>query len=323
MFSVERLGQLRSLGLDRLPKSVAEKLPISGDGGFDYVLDASGYSLTDAWGLAPVNSRCSRLGRWARRGTGFAMLPQAFGPFSSPEMRSGVSKVLGYADRVWARDGASLEYLTQLNTVGPLISVAPDITITHNVGQSSSVAAGCIVLVPNWNLAARSGDDGGRSYLSALAEIASTLIARGQPVLGLSHEGKRDLELITSVAERVPGMRIVTPATGTEAKAVLAGSDLVIAGRYHALVSALSSGVPVIAHSWSHKYASLMKDFEVPDGLADPLASGPTLDRVDALDLPAERARLEAVKPTVAAQVDAVWSEVAKLLAAHGARVRG
>lgn len=323
MFSVERLGQLRSLGLDSLPRSLAGRLPVSGDAGFDYVLDASGYSLTDAWGLAPVNSRCSRLGRWAGRGTGFAMLPQAFGPFSSPEMRTGVSKILSHADRVWARDQASFDYVTQLGSEGPIVSVAPDITITHNVGRPGAAATGSVVLVPNWNLATRSGEDGERTYLTALAEIASVLISRGQPVLGMSHEGKRDFDLISAVAERVPGMQIVAPTTGTEAKAVLAGADVVIAGRYHALVSALSSGVPVIAHSWSHKYASLMEDFQVVDGLADPLVAAATLDRVAALNIEAERARLAAVKPQVAARVDAVWGEVAELLAGHGTGVRG
>ncbi len=323
MFSVERLGPLRSIGLDVLPRSLAGKLPVAGDAGFDYVLDASGFSLTDAWGMAPVTSRASRLARWTARGTGFAMLPQAFGPFSSPEMRNGVSQILAYADRVWARDRASLGYLTELHSRGPEISVAPDITIGHAVVESSSAAAGAVVLVPNWNLATRSGADGKQSYLAALSDIASDLVRRGQPVLGLSHEGKRDFDLIAAVAERVPGMRIASPATGTEAKAVLAKADLVIAGRYHALVSALSSCVPVIAHSWSHKYASLMGDFEVADGLADPLSAASTLERIDALDLPSERARLAAVKPEVVARVDVVWSEVAELIAAHGTRISG
>ena len=44
-------------------------------------------------------------------------------------------------------------------------------------------------------------------------------------------------------------------------KAAIAQSKLVIGSRYHALVSALSSDVPVLCLGWSHKYAELMNSF--------------------------------------------------------------
>jgi colanic acid/amylovoran biosynthesis protein len=316
MFSIERLGALRSGGLDWLPRSTDGYFSVVGDGHFDYVLDASGFSLTDAWGMPPVTSRLARLERWTKQGIGFTMLPQAFGPFTKQEVADGVRTIVGYADAVWARDRVSHDHIEALGADTSL-GIAPDITIALRAPAVSAEAEGATILVPNWNLAKRSDPTAGEAYVSSLTQTAQALIADGRSVVGMSHEGQRDLELIQQVAERVPGMRVLDPKSGVECKQIIAGSDLVIAGRYHALVSALSSGVPVIGHSWSHKYAALMEDFSVADGLADPLTSEETVERVLALDRVAERARLNDVHDSVVQRVDAAWEQVATSLRAH------
>jgi polysaccharide pyruvyl transferase WcaK-like protein len=313
MFAVERLRALRSAGLDRLPRQLDRLIPVAADGHFDYVLDASGFSLTDAWGMAPVNSRLSRLERWRKRGIGYTMLPQAFGPFTRPDVADGVRKVVDYADAVWARDETSRAHVQGLEASSP-IDIAPDITIPLAVASRSGQAEDAIIIVPNWNLARRADPSAGSSYVQSLTATANALLADGHRVVGMSHEGARDLDLIQQVAAGAPEMQVISPRSGIECKEIIAGSKLVVAGRYHALVSALSSGVPAIGHSWSHKYAALMNDFSVADGLADPLASKDTIGRVAALDLTAERSRLRAVHDTVVKRVDAVWAQLAKTL---------
>lgn len=314
VFSIERLGPLRSGGLDILPRPIADRLPIAGDGAFDYVLDASGYSMTDAWGMAPVWARLSRLPRWKSRGSGFAMLPQAFGPFSTPDLARGVRSIIEFADVVWARDSSSWKNVQNLSPLGADVRQAPDITIPLTVGDSSDVAAGAALLVPNWNLAKRSDQGGRELYLNSLTQIAEGLRCRGVPVIGLCHEGVRDREIITEVSQRLQDMPILSPASGLECKRIIGGAEIVIAGRYHALVSALSSGVPAIGHSWSHKYAALMDDFAVSDGLANPLDASDTLEHFDNLDLAKERLRLQAAHAKVAARLETVWDTVDELI---------
>lgn len=317
MFSIERLGPLRSLGLDRIPRKAGDLIPLGGDSSFDYVLDASGFSLTDSWGMAPVTSRLSRLSRWARKGIGFSMLPQAFGPFEQPNVAAGVKAVFSFADRIWARDPRSREYAVAAMGIDDRFAIAPDITIGLEAHPHAR-ALGATLLVPNWNLTRGSGADGREAYVSALVTIARGLQDRGSPVIGLCHEGPKDLAIIQEVASRVRGMSVVNPTSGMECKNIIAGARLVVGGRYHALVSALSTGVPAIAHSWSHKYQALYDDFGVSDGLADPRDGAASLARIDRID-ESERARLVAVLPGIKAKVDQTWHEVAALLDAHQA----
>lgn len=317
IFAVERLGGLRSLGLDRLPRRFADRLPIAGDSQFDYVLDASGFSMTDSWGMQPISSRLSRLRRWRHRGIGFAMLPQAFGPFEKPGLNEAAGSVFDFAAHIWARDETSATYVSSSVGSAERISIAPDITIGMDAPPSSRGHRD-VVLVPNWNIAKRSGTDGERLYVESMYRLVSALHKKGRSVTGLCHEGAADLRILEQVAERVGGIPVLSPKSGIECKRIIAGSQAVIAGRYHAVVSALSSGTPAIAHSWSHKYAALLQDFDVRDGLADPLNFEETLSKFEALDLPVESARLTEKGAEVKAKVAAVWDDVEQLLARHG-----
>ena len=312
--SVERLGAVRSLGLDLLPVGLGRHLPFVGDARIDYVVDASGYSLTDHWGTAPARSRIARLARWRARGVGYSMLPQAFGPFAFPDVAAGARTVFEHADRIWARDLTSREHVLGLLDGGQRVDVAPDVTIGLPVTPDTRAAGGTL-LVPNWNIAKRSGPSGRQRYVEALVAVALELQRQGRRVIGLSHEGAEDLRLITEVAGHVPGIEVLDPASGLDCKRIIAGADLVISARYHALVSALSAGVPVIGHSWSHKYRALLDDFEVEGGLADPLDPRSTLGELARAHGSDARPDPEVIKD-LQDRVGTVWNELEKTIAA-------
>ncbi|NIL90554.1 hypothetical protein RhoFasSB10_02883 [Rhodococcus fascians] len=313
MVSVERLGAFRSFGWDQLPSTFIRHIKIVPDGAFDYVLDVSGFSMTDAWGMQPLTSRLGRLRRWKKLGIGYSMLPQAFGPFDNPGMAESAAEVFGLTDRIWARDKTSERYVKGVYDDHRKVSVAPDVTIGLAVDTTRTPKRD-VIIVPNWNIGSRENKSKMPSYIDSLAQIIIDLTQEGRRITGLCHEGPNDLQILNAVAERTRGLEVLSPTSGMECKKVIAQSNLVVAGRYHAAVSALSSSVPVVAHSWSHKYEALMSDFEVEDGLADPFDPSSTMSRIQSLQLEKETSRLRVIHDSVKSRVDAMWTELNTML---------
>lgn len=312
--SRQRLRAFRSLGLDLFPASVASLVGCYSDRHVQAVVDASGFSLTDAWGPGPANQRLGRISRW-NRDVKYIMVPQAAGPFNRSDVQGPVRSVLKRADLIWLRDSVSRSHVESLfeATFAPPISIAPDITIALKT-KISREARGQIVIVPNWNIAKRGDADAAQRYVKSLAEIVTELRTRGHQVIGLSHEGREDTDILRQVSLAVGGLEILEPNTGIECKQIIGGAKLVIGGRYHSIVSALGQAVPAVAHSWSHKYKALIDDFCLPNRLADPFDSAATLTLVDAMDLESEVSHLTEVLPSVQLQIEKVWKEVDALL---------
>jgi polysaccharide pyruvyl transferase WcaK-like protein len=312
-----RLRALRSLGLDLLPARVAGITGCYSDRHVEAVIDASGFSLTDAWGPGPATQRLTRMARWRGRDVKYIMVPQAVGPFDRGDVQEPVRAVLKRADLIWLRDTVSQAHARALfaQNEAPEMKIAPDITISLKTDVSDE-AQGRVILVPNWNIAKRGDATAAERYSTALAEIVVGLRRRGHEVIGLSHEGREDAEILRQVDRAVGGLVILEPRSGIECKQVIGGAKLLVGGRYHSVVSALAHTVPAIAHSWSHKYKALMDDFALPNRLADPYDSAATLDLVDQMNFESETAHLAAVLPTVQDRIETVWRDVELVLQA-------
>jgi polysaccharide pyruvyl transferase WcaK-like protein len=55
----------------------------------------------------------------------------------------------------------------------------------------------------------------------------------------------------------------------SEIKTLISSLDVLIAGRMHAGIAALSSNVPTIFMSWSHKYVGLLEEINIPEFVWD------------------------------------------------------
>ncbi len=93
----------------------------------------------------------------------------------------------------------------------------------------------------------------------------------------------------------------------------------VVGSRYHALVAALSQGIPCMALSWSHKYRELLKPFGLGKYAvesADGAGGSAILTLCDAFieAAPALRASVAAALPEVRRQVTETFDGVAEVL---------
>lgn len=76
-------------------------------------------------------------------------------------------------------------------------------------------------------------------------------------------------------------IQVVNGLDAVQTKGVIASSYMVISSRFHGVANALSSGVPCLASSWSHKYQKLLEEFDQGDCLVDLTDMEGTLAKVD------------------------------------------
>ena len=90
----------------------------------------------------------------------------------------------------------------------------------------------------------------------------------------MNHEAESDMDICNSlfnlIKKKYKDCSFIEPKTAIEAKQILGSSRIVFSSRYHACISALSSGVICFSASWSHKYEELYKDYDVSELLLSP-----------------------------------------------------
>lgn len=315
-FLVAELGLRQYVGnprFDRLDAAIPEvrtKRYVSLKG-LSGVVDASGFALGDAWGLETAKWVARKYRQWDIAGLPIVALPQAYGPFEDEKLANMCREALGRCAMLFPRDDVSAEHVKNLGLRIASDAPVPDITIGESLMTRTGVRENRLVIVPNWNLAAR-GDS--RAYFASLSESAKWGISQGMDVVGVLHEGKKDLELLQHLRAET-GIRILGDLTGWETKEYIAGSRVVVSGRYHAVLAALTTGTPVLTHSWSHKYLEVLRQFGVEDWQAAPDEPAVVFAKLNSLLSFAKDDVLREHRKTMKLSVDSMWSSVEDLFA--------
>jgi polysaccharide pyruvyl transferase WcaK-like protein len=226
-------------------------------------------------------------------------LAQAMGPFKNPLNRL-ASRILRHCALVVPRGEVTLGHMSQIAFPVHLMHPAPDVAFLfesrdslsdEGFGEAAELAARAQVLraegravvglCPSALLASKAEAEGW-DYIGFMASLTSALIADGHSVLlfpnatraGSEKYRNNDLPVIAAIAER-------TGATGADLLAVhgdvnaaalrviLKSCSCVAVSRFHAMVGALSIGLPVAVVGWSHKYLEVMKRFGLEDFVFD------------------------------------------------------
>jgi len=274
------------------------------------VLDISGFRYGDQWAHLPLQKYAGYLAYWAQLGVPVYMMPQAFGPFESTADAS--RPALASARIVMSRDPDSELHASNL-LAGTNSSVVRfgDFTdsVKGYVPASVSHLAGRIPVVANYNIADRDGRDG---YVETLTAIVQQILKNGDLPYGLVHGGVRDRDVLQAVAAKVSDFPIVEGLDGEVQKGLIGTAPYIVAGRFHAIVSALSQGVPAVIHGWSHKYRWLANDYGVEQLMAPAVGAIPA-NHV-AMDLAQNDAALRATVTEMASkragETEMMWSAV-------------
>jgi len=302
----------------RLLGSRAADMPMNS---MDAFIDVSGYAFADRFGVDNLD-RTVRITRcFRKRGRPVVFLPQMWGPFGDPRVARAMTGLAGNADLLYARDRISLQCLAGLGLAEQRFKQAPDISISlpgSNRAVQTPGAPFCC-LVPNHRMIDR-GKWGAR-HEALLARAA--LLAREQgvePVLVVHEDTAEDHRLARSIADSLGhGATVFFDDDPTVLKAFISKSHCLIGSRYHAVVAALSQGVPALAMGWAHKYPEVLADFGCGPLAFDETDSDDEILRsvrglLDPENNNEHRARVGEAVQELQAKNEEMWAEVIALL---------
>ncbi|WP_432511359.1 polysaccharide pyruvyl transferase family protein [Kineococcus sp. SYSU DK001] len=287
---------------NRLPAGLAGRYGLVRDRDITGVLDASGFAYSDSFAVARHQREADFGANWHKHGVPRVMLPQAFGPFTDQEKAGLTRQILTQSALVFVRDDVSLGYVRSLGISTP-VERAVDFTIGLTPPPFEPVATGDVLaLVPNGKLIS-SGVITREAYVDVFTRYAAAGAARGLTPLVVVHEAN-DLDLGRAIAAAA-GSDVFTHEDALVLKAVLGQAAVVVASRFHAVVGALSQGVPTLALGWSHKYAELMREFGVAGW--NVTAEQDPAERLTAVTEDGDAKRLLDTIPVLKESVERMW----------------
>lgn len=290
------------------------------DNELDAVLDAAGFAYGDQFGAGRTVELAKDSARWKRQGTKLILLPQAFGPFTSAEMKTAIQTIVENADLIFARDEVSYKHLTAVTGVQQHIQTAPDFTnLLQGIVPENLKMNGRVGIIPNSKMHSKTAEETAVEYLPFLQGCVEHLRSLKEDPFVLVHEGAGDREIAEKISAAVGGIEIVQVDDPLQIKGIIGSCKAVISSRFHGLVNALSQGVPAVATGWSHKYKMLFDEYSFPQGLVERIGDQAAWkeklsDVVDDKSNKALRSQLLKRSAQLQGNTEKMWAEVFTVL---------
>lgn len=284
----------------------------------DVVVDVNGYRHGDIWGMDAMLDDARRAARARAAGAHYILLPKSYGPFTG-QAADAFRELVDAASLVYARDRQSLASCVEIGARSE-VRHCPDYTIAVAPSAAPAPTAGArpaALYIPNCKLVERGRFASYEQYAGFVGASLAALRRRGYEPAVLFHQSKDVARLSGALLGQ--GARCHFFDDPRRAKALIGSAALVVSARYHGMISALTQEVPCIVHAWSYKYAGFLDLYE--DGQAllvadDSLAA--LAARLEQLQDGEARAglqlRLRAGNLAIAAQCQAMWDDIGRLL---------
>jgi len=269
-FTTARPNRFSRILGDLIPKKLREKFGLVVDSDIAGIIDISGFAYSDQWGARRIDQAIGVFKSINERGGKIILLPQAFGSFNKVEVADAFKRLMKFPDLIFVRDSISEKHVKLLIGEDSRVMRSPDFTMTLKPDNEAQEFAkqyrGSIGVVVNARMIDKIESDRG-DYLECIISLIRQLLEEGKQVLLVNHENVDDAKLIEDIVGVVgesPLLELISESP-MRSKAIFEVCEWVVGSRYHALVSSLSMGTPVVALGWSHKYGELLNDFNVPE----------------------------------------------------------
>ena len=254
-----------------LPRALRRRLGLVLSSELSAILDAAGFAYADKWPLSNLEELADLATDCRRHGTRLIFLPQAFGPFSDQPRQSMMRESADAASMIFARDTRSLEYLQQVCSPRVNLRLAPDFTnlVASQPPTDISTFNDVVALVPNRRMLDKANATIGAAYVDFMVAVGRHVCSLGYRVVVVVHELQLDATLAQDIAAKINGAVTLSEEDPVRLKGIFGACRCVISSRYHAIIAALSQGVPAFGTSWSHKYPALFCEYDFERGLLD------------------------------------------------------
>ena len=251
------------------------------------IIDIWGISFTDTLGKNTLAGRLSRgriwiLGKLFRKPV--VKYTSAIGPCRSRMHRFFASLFLNhFCDMVIARDNQSLKELESLKVKKtkfccPDTAIALDIKLNSDAHRLNLIRQNqpIIGISVSFQAFRRAGISEKYVKMTSVfieriisAYNAHVIIIPNELSNGPDDDRKVASEVYSCVPEDKCDIIQTQSILAEELKGIISVCDAIIAARYHSVIAALSSAVPLIAVSWHHKYTEVMNLFNQGDFIFD------------------------------------------------------
>lgn len=262
-FQLGKLGRF-------IPKVLRNLYGMILDEEVDIVLDASGFAYTSQWGIERTKIMSEESTKWKKANKKIILLPQAFGPFDDSTIKKYMIQIIDNSDVIYARDPFSYNELLQLKKDTNKIRLFPDFTILFKGVKPKYFDPDKynVCIVPNIRMKDMRSDSS--DYEEYFSRIIKKIQNKRLKPFFLIHGGVEDTPLVDKINTFLDDkIDIISEENPSYIKGIIANSKGLVSSRFHALASALYSGVPSIGTGWSHKYQYLFEEFDYKEGLID------------------------------------------------------
>jgi len=262
---LSRLG-LKSEWLSSIiPLSIKKRLGIKDSKDIDVIIDASGFRYTKQWGLKATNNYMANyIEHWKTEGKKIIFMPQAWGPFDD-SFKEPIDKIVKFSDLLIARDPESKRYIESLTGTNK-VKLYPDFSNLLSPKNPElfdiDVPENSVAIIPNCRMLDKMSENDAKIYPDIIRGFILQLKKKGYNPFFLMHEGADDEQIALEINSCLEyEIKILDHNDPLVLKGIISKCEFIIGSRFHALVSALSQGIPVISMGWSHKYNLLMRDY--------------------------------------------------------------
>lgn len=316
---IQKMGRSK-IAVSITPKSFRKTFGLVLPEDTDVILDASGFAFGDQHPKWRAEDFAQKLEMMRKRNSKIVLMPQALGPFENPDNQKTFKRIFNASDLVFAREQVSYDYVKDLVGESPKLHLAPDFTnLIKPLKKEEIGSSGKVCVVPNQRMIEKATKkEEADAYIPLLVKMIQKVKLLGETPFILIH-GSHDEELLGGIFNGLGHkLDVVRESDPVEIKRIIGRSKLLIGSRFHALVSALSQGVPSIATSWSHKYKMLFEDYGCGELILSVMASDEQVEEALSATLGERRDELvNTISSSSASLIEAsnkMWDKVGQTL---------